>query len=178
MIDRATATGLARAYLDHLERCRAASGEPTPMILLEEHTREQDFGWVFFYAASDPDVTLAGNAPVIVDRRDGSVHATGTAFPIEEYVASYARARRTEPFAIAEYAVHITGWTREISKVPLAAAIRAAAGMSLVEAKRCADAVFAGDQVTLVLPTEAKARTFQARAEELGVETEFELRYR
>jgi hypothetical protein len=36
---------------------------------------------------------IAGNAPVIVDRRDGSLHPTGTAHPIEHYVEQFRRRR-------------------------------------------------------------------------------------
>ena len=56
-------------------------------------TREEDFGWVFFYETKkylddgDPDERLVGNAPIVVDR-DGNVHETGTAEPIDHYLAA------------------------------------------------------------------------------------------
>jgi hypothetical protein len=34
---------------------------------------ERDFGWVFFYAPEDESILVAGNAPFIVDRNDGSM---------------------------------------------------------------------------------------------------------
>jgi Immunity protein 35 len=58
---------------------------------------EHDFGWVFFHSTkeyletNDFNFALAGNSPVIVDRNDGSIHVTGTAFPIEYYIAEYRR---------------------------------------------------------------------------------------
>lgn len=70
----------------------------TPMIL-DENTLELDFGWVFFYQSKeylehgDIHALLLGNAPVIVDRVDGTVHVTGTAYPIEHYVEVYRKAR-------------------------------------------------------------------------------------
>lgn len=65
-----------------------------PMIL-DEYTVEREFGWVFFYDSRKHQETqsfefaLAGNAPVIVNRIDGFLHSTGTAFPTEHYIREY-----------------------------------------------------------------------------------------
>ncbi|GAM99095.1 hypothetical protein U91I_02735 [alpha proteobacterium U9-1i] len=70
----------------------------TPVIV-DSRTRELDIGWVFFYdseehqSSGDFGLSLVGNAPIIVDRADGSVHPTGTAHPIEYYVEEYRRKR-------------------------------------------------------------------------------------
>ncbi len=37
---------------------------------------------------------IAGNAPIIVSRADGSIHETGTAYPIEHYLADFERKTR------------------------------------------------------------------------------------
>lgn len=34
-------------------------------------------------------IGLGGNAPLIVDRRDGSIYVTGTAYSYEKYVKEY-----------------------------------------------------------------------------------------
>ena len=48
------------------------------------------FGWVFHWApASGP--LLCGNAPLIVDRKDGSVRFAGTRLPLDVYLEAYAR---------------------------------------------------------------------------------------
>jgi hypothetical protein len=78
--------------VEHAERLAAESG--LSLALFERATLERDFGWVFFYGSESRDELLAGNAPFIVDRRDGSVHMTGTACPLEEYLDDYARLRR------------------------------------------------------------------------------------
>jgi hypothetical protein len=68
------------------------------LTVLRDQTIEFGSGWVFFYdslkyveggAVRD---ALAGNAPLIVSKRDGSVHVTGTAHPIEDYVREFERA--------------------------------------------------------------------------------------
>jgi hypothetical protein len=57
--------------------------------------REFPVGWVYFYDSAIHDETrsenhaLAGNAPILVDRFDGSLHVTGSARPIEEYIERY-----------------------------------------------------------------------------------------
>jgi hypothetical protein len=64
-------------------------------IIVDEVTIERPFGWVFFYDSLRHQRTqnlsdhLAGNAPIIVNRFDGSLHVTGTARPAEEYIREY-----------------------------------------------------------------------------------------
>lgn len=55
-----------------------------------------DFGWVFSYQSEayvrtgDPRHAIPGNAPLLVTR-EGVVHTTGTAEPIERYVERFVR---------------------------------------------------------------------------------------
>lgn len=64
----------------------------TPVIV-DELTLEIDIGWVFYYDSKDylesGDFSdrLADNAPLVVSKRDGHVYVTGTALPLEEYLA-------------------------------------------------------------------------------------------
>jgi hypothetical protein len=74
----------------HVSEMSSSTG--VALVLFWDATLERDFGWVFFYG-SPHDKLLAGNAPFIVDSRDGSVHMTGTAHPVEEYLEAYARRR-------------------------------------------------------------------------------------
>lgn len=67
------------------------------LALVDEVTMERDFGWVFFYdsekhiASGSISDALAGNAPFIVSRADGSIHETGTAYPIQHYIDEFSR---------------------------------------------------------------------------------------
>jgi hypothetical protein len=76
-LDLQIAKRIADEYVSGL-----VSSAENPIPLLLTNTLERDFGWVFFYGPSDPSTAVAGNAPLIVDREDGSVHVTGTAFPM------------------------------------------------------------------------------------------------
>ena len=95
MIDRAFARRIAAEHIE--EGCATADGV-TPVIV-DDQTIEEDFGWIFFYQSReyldtrDFGLSLAGNAPLIVDRRDGSIHETGTAMPVGHYIETYRRAR-------------------------------------------------------------------------------------
>jgi len=64
-------------------------------VILDDHTIEREFGWVFFYNSRAYTETknfmcgLVGNAPLIVDRYTGELHVTGTGLPTECYIRSY-----------------------------------------------------------------------------------------
>lgn len=107
MIDQATARRIAAEYIQEgkpqlsgsLEGKLAPSFTP---VIVDSATLEREFGWVFFYDSEEHQTTgdfrsaLLGNAPIIVDREDGSIHATGTAKPVEFYIEEYLRSRSGE----------------------------------------------------------------------------------
>lgn len=90
MVDKVKAIEIAKKYLLSIEKETRIE-----LVILEDHTIERGFGWVFFYnskgyvAEGDEHQMLAGNAPFIVDRKDGTVHVTGTAKPTEFYIENY-----------------------------------------------------------------------------------------
>jgi hypothetical protein len=87
---RSEAEHVAREYLKAKER-----GAGCELVLVDQHTIERDFGWVFFYDAKrhvetgDIRDALAGNAPIVVTKADGRIHETGTAYPLEHYLKEY-----------------------------------------------------------------------------------------
>jgi immunity protein 35 of polymorphic toxin system len=70
---------------------------PTDLVVLDDCTIEREWGWVFFYTSDrflktgDFSYGLAGNAPYIVNRDTGELLTTGTANPIDYYIAEYER---------------------------------------------------------------------------------------
>jgi hypothetical protein len=62
--------------------------------LLHEKTISKPYGWVFFWTSRawiesrDDGDAVGGNAPIIVSR-GGEIRVTGTALPVEEYIATY-----------------------------------------------------------------------------------------
>jgi hypothetical protein len=66
--------------------------------LMHKQTITKPYGWVFFYQTrkwletGDFRHAMVGNAPIIVDRIDGNVLVTGTALPVDDYLAKYEAA--------------------------------------------------------------------------------------
>jgi hypothetical protein len=94
MIGVTEARKIVRDYLDKLE---ADTGEELEVV--DAETIERSFGWVFVYDSKAYLKTrefsdrLAGNAPLIVDRDTGKLHVTGTAKPVEHYIAEHEAAK-------------------------------------------------------------------------------------
>jgi Immunity protein 35 len=89
----------AEKIIENELRRREKSIGRISLQMISSSTLEQDFGWVFFYNSKEfiesgnlSDM-LAGNAPLIVDKFDGSVHVTGTAYPIEFYIKEFKKNR-------------------------------------------------------------------------------------
>jgi hypothetical protein len=84
----------AIALREILKRWEIEDDEP---VIVDEDTIEEDFGWVFFYESRIYVETqifsycLAGNAPIMVNRRDGSVVVTGTDRPFDLYIEEYRK---------------------------------------------------------------------------------------
>ncbi len=108
MITRQEADAIASAWLDNHESAAIDFESPLPrhderrvQKLVVVRVDEHDFGWVYFYDGSihletgDVSDAVAGNAPLIVDRTDGKLYITGTARPIEHYLAEFRRGNRT-----------------------------------------------------------------------------------
>jgi hypothetical protein len=88
VVNEAEARAAARQHLDQ----KRSSVE---LVILDELTREEDFGWVFFYQSAEylksgaTRDALAGNAPLVVLRDSGEVRATGTALPLDSYLEQF-----------------------------------------------------------------------------------------
>jgi Immunity protein 35 len=93
-IEKSEALKIVQEHISKLQE-----GRSYQLAVMHDRTREEDFGWVFFYntrqfiETGDWQWSLGGNAPLIVDRRTGELHVTGTAYPIEHYIAEYRKAR-------------------------------------------------------------------------------------
>lgn len=62
-----------------------------------DSTIEKPYGWVFFYNTKEFLETgnrlaaLGGNAPIMVEKATGQIYITGTAHPLDHYLADYER---------------------------------------------------------------------------------------
>ncbi|HRH41948.1 MAG TPA: YrhB domain-containing protein [Pyrinomonadaceae bacterium] len=71
-------------------------------IILDDLIIEKDFGWVFFYHSrkyietEDFKYYILGNAPIIVNKFDGSLNYTGTAYETDYYIKEYEKKLKQE----------------------------------------------------------------------------------
>jgi hypothetical protein len=92
MIEREEALKLAQSSLD-------ASCKHPDLTARVTELREWPHAWVAYYQATDyietgdPRSRLVGNAPLLIEKEDGSLHFTCAAFPIEGYMGHYEMAR-------------------------------------------------------------------------------------
>lgn len=90
MITKENAIKIAQRYIED-EQLNSGYN----LVLLLEATIEFEFGWVFFYQSKEFVETgeigemLGGNSPIIVNKEVGIVSVTGTAYPIDKYIAEY-----------------------------------------------------------------------------------------
>lgn len=94
MIDHATARALALTKIQQIWSIK--DDEPS---ILDDATREEDFGWVFFYNTRRFHQTreyrfrLAGNGPIVVDRQTGHVAVLATSGGVEAQIAHFRLTR-------------------------------------------------------------------------------------
>jgi len=72
------------------------------------------------------------------------------------------------------YDVRIAGWRPGLKTISLIDLVRGSARMSLTQAKDLVDSLLDGQSHTLSFETSEEARAFQAAADDLGVEVEFD----
>jgi hypothetical protein len=64
-------------------------------VIIDEEVTETEFGWVFpyqskkFLETEELIYAAIGNAPIIFDARDDSIHVTGTAHAISFYIEQH-----------------------------------------------------------------------------------------
>src|SRR5215467_2416646 len=88
----------SRQWTSHRRQRLQRHGWTSYPRIVREATIAKPYGWIFFYQSNefldngDPRAMLVGNAPIIVDRNTSELRVTGTARPLEEYLAKYEAA--------------------------------------------------------------------------------------
>jgi hypothetical protein len=101
MLDRASAEKLVLAFLNHGPGRVTYRGEVLELVVTS--VEEKSYGWVFHYQSKRWLETrivswgVAGNGPIIVNKFDGMLHVTGTAYPLDHYLAEYERRLQRHP---------------------------------------------------------------------------------
>ncbi|GAB5562835.1 MAG: hypothetical protein SynsKO_44820 [Synoicihabitans sp.] len=158
----------AEDYLASIERSSPGSN----LQILEDVTTEFTHGWVFHYQSKaflesgDLSDRLAGNAPIIIDSRNGSIHETGTAERLEYYIQNYEVTG--DPHIEAIPALVITGWREGAQKIEATRTINHWSSLGLVESKACIDNALGGISTTIAMGDFDSATGLQSSLESLG----------
>src|SRR5262245_35198632 len=125
------------------------------VVIVDDCTIEKDWGWVFFYNTRRFVETknfrdgLIGNGPYMVNRFDGSVSKTDTAYPIEPYIQRYERQLTGEAPHITE---NLSAWLDHVRFDTTRYVFKGEASRSADDRHRCW-LTPAGDAVDLHLIT-------------------------
>lgn len=158
----------ARAYLDH----RSGSDSSPVVEILDEHTMAIPFGWVFFYQSKkhlqtkDMMDALAGNAPILVDSRDGSLHITGTERSIKYYIQNYQDTG--DPHVEAVPVLVVSGWREGAQKVAAIRLLNQQTSLGLARSKHCIDDALDNIPSRIQLSDFGHADKLRATLDDLG----------
>jgi hypothetical protein len=119
-------------------RAHVASSE-ADLVVVEAATRTYPWGWVFFYdsrqhlASGEPEDSLLGNAPLLVERESRRLLTLGTAHPVEHYVENYEATGNphTEPGRT----VALLGGSKGANQTSATVAVRDNTNLGLSDAK-------------------------------------------
>jgi len=158
----------AEDYLASVEK----SSPGLRLQILEDATMEFSHGWVFCYQSKaflesgNPSDALAGNAPIIIDRRDGSLHETGTAGRLEDFIQNYEDTGNPHTEAIP--ALVISGWREGARKIDATRTINHSTNLGLAESKACVDNALDGISTTIEMDDFESATDLQSSLDSLG----------
>jgi hypothetical protein len=167
MIDTDSAKQIAWKYVQQLQQ-----PPEDRIVLMEEHTQEEDFGWVFFYNSKAFIETgefrymLGGNAPIIVSRESGAVHVTGTACRIEEYLANFVRFG--DSHLKPGPSLVVSGWEIGANKILATRAIRTHTKLGLAISKSYVDTVLDGKSAEIACDSAESAAHLVSELTALG----------
>ena len=146
---------------EHLGEMLKGCSDPT-ISLQVSRIEEHEFGWLFYYVASRrltaglKPLPVAGNAPFIVERDSGRVLVLGTAYPVDHYLANYARTG--DPHGEPGDTVILVAANPGAKKIDAVKSIRDHTGLGLSEAKHCIDQCLDGKVVELKTTDASAAR--------------------
>jgi len=87
----------AKALSTISDELQKKSPADNPFVVVDSATIERPFGWVFFYNSKKFVETgvnkyrLAGNGPVVVNKRSGKVEFFGSNRPVQQIIDEYDR---------------------------------------------------------------------------------------
>ena len=164
MKTRSAAQIVVEDYLRSLEEC----GSEVELTISD--VREFPSGWVFYFRARDPEVRLAGNAPLLVPKDGEALFVVGYHRPIEESMEIFERFGN--PNAVAQPEVRIAGYSPGTDLVQASRLIRDASGLGLMAAKQSLLKRASGEVLAVPTPDVPTAHSLATELSALGVQAE------
>lgn len=144
------------------------------LTLFEEPIASGDYGWVFSFQSSayvetnDLREALFGNAPLLVDRKTGSVFALGTANSVEKNVLAYQRFG--DPHAEAGPTLELVNWRTGAEKILATKLIKTHTQLGLRAAKEAVDDCLSGRKPVVKCADAETAEVLVAKLDAVGFE--------
>lgn len=174
MMTRVKARQRVVEYLDQMMK----SDESLDLEILDDLTKEISYGWAFFYQSKGfveegiQGEALVGNAPLLIDSRDGSLRSTGTACSVEYYIQNFEDTG--DPHIEAIPALVISGWRAGALKISAIRLINKETHLGLAKSKRCVDDALDDISTTIQLSEFAHAERLRSELDVLGCEVTLE----
>ncbi len=148
------------------------TGDDDPLLVVDKHTIERPWGWVFFYnfrrfvETGDYRYAAGGNAPLIVERESGRVLVAGTAHSTEFYLANYEATG--DPHLRLGRRVNISSSGPSANRLAASKLLSRRCQISIGDTKRGVDAVVDGTPLEVDTESPPEARELCVTLEELG----------
>lgn len=161
----------------NIEECRKLAADHLRQLgseleLYQEPIHSGEYGWVFGYQSREFIRTgaisdaLAGNAPLLVDKRNHQVHVLGTAEPTEFYLENYASFG--DPHKVPGAKIELIGAREEAQKASAIHQVKKRSNLGLGEAKRAVDKCLSRKSVVIECSTISDAALLLHELEQLG----------
>jgi len=156
MINLKDATTIAKRYITELNLT-----SDIQCSLIETPIEAGEFCYVFGYQSSkyletrDFQYSLAGNAPVIIDRKTSECIITGTAQSAKFYLENYEE--RGDPFKQKSATIKLNGWNEGAQAISAIKAIRNHTNLGLYDSKKAIDDCLSGNSSEIVAVNEKAA---------------------
>ncbi len=162
MVTEDDAVKIAEKYVQSL-----ALESGISLKLFRDALEAHDFGWVFFYGSSDPENPVSGNGPIIVDRSNGSIFTTGTAYPLSTYLDNLRN--MGDPNSLPGRTAILKRLTDDSRRIDVVLLIRDLGRLSLADAKRYLENCIDGLQPTIDFDSPETATQFVDQSAGLGL---------
>jgi ribosomal protein L7/L12 len=145
------------------------------LALIHDATEEFNFGWAFYFQSKKYVETrniydmLIGNGPILVERKTGKIHDTGSAVSLKECAEAFEACGHV--FAERLSTVRITGSRQGANRLEAIRLIRDLTNQGLASANQVVESVLKGGEASFDAGSPELAKQAVINLNELGFES-------